>query len=234
MIRKIKLGRPSAKMSAARNFKRIVFDLIPENGDPIQHKDLMKQLVPAIMAKQTLQDALNSLIKNGILTKVEMDAQRGAGKGYKFTSAFKGRGFLIPHTAKTLSDILKQCSQELSGAQPTEMKVKRMLQDCFYVGFTIVAENIYNELLEYKQSSDRPKAEIRLDFILKNLVVPMFKELADNAILPEMAGEYKELTKIAFSNTLQHGKDGDAWGEALAEEQIRSTKGDYCLLPRED
>ncbi len=183
-----------------------VFDCIPENGTPKERRELLAQLVPNEMCKRTMEKAIKSLIKSKLISELPMRAKR-KGRSYKRSLSFKENESLIPHTAKSLSEILIDGKKGLLNYQTDYEQTKYAFGSLFYQPLEIILMNLYDEMIEYKTNSNREEAKIRLNSVLKDLIAPMFMEIAEKAITDGMVKNYKEPARIAFEYTLDAFSD---------------------------
>lgn len=217
--------RPGSIKENKLYFAKKVYECIPEDGTLIQHKVLKKQcVIEGKMASQTMQNYLDLLQDEGLVIKEKMQAEKGDGKGYRRTmrtELLNPHSFVYPHDVESLSEIIKKDREALS-KQNDPKQTKNGLSQLFFYFDIIIATILYPEFQEYSINPNKEQAKLRLTSVIKDIINPMLEQIADKAILPNMAGKYKEHTKRTFEMMFIKGRENidESWIGAI---------NTYCL-----
>ncbi len=225
------MSRP--KREYQKDFENIVYKLIPVDGTPIRHKDLMNKCVPEEMYYQTMQNALKHLEETGYIIKETVKSTKGAGTQYRRFTKFSWKGVPFPHDVKSFSEMLKQLNSRALSEQSEYYQAKYGTLNIYHAFDAIFTGIIFPALIEYADNPDKEQAEKRLNIVLKDAIVPLLIQTAKEGIVPALP-KFKEQAQIALESMLDTGfiesDRQDLWNSALGEVQEREHK--YCIYPR--
>lgn len=189
--KKVKGGRFPEK--AKRSVE--VADLIPEDGTCIRFNELKNECTKHGISHRILLKDLKRLQEAGTIIKEAVKAERGAGTCYKrilIDLPFYNTSF--PNTTlKAFSVQLKDLEIRLDAIQNKSIKdvdeEKKIATKDFYNLYINIYMTILSELGQYAVNPNRQEAEMHVDSVLKDFIVPMIKKTVTISCHPVMRDE---------------------------------------------
>jgi hypothetical protein len=158
-----------------------VIDLIPADGKCRRFNELQADCNERGISYRRLRQELKRLEGAGTIIREAVATDRGAGTCYRRNVSLNDKlASELPLSVFAESNIIAHQISQNKDEDNRAMEASRTIN----IGLEMLKLTIRDELGEYAKNPDTESAEMRLDSVLKDFVLPLIKQLTPYSLVP--------------------------------------------------